>query len=375
MSMLGTVPNLVVAQRVIDKMTVAASEYLEDETGEAMIGLLLPGAASGGVPTIYVLDTIAPDASAERERYMFEQGDERQYEIFTWLYENWENQREKRRGSYGKAHAAKWDAPLLHLGDWHKQPGFMTKPSGGDLMSALDQLADPETNLEFLLAPIVTLGHPPTTGDGADVNYVTVPLDDGTNMQVDFWYINLDVGLFQPIRPVVYPDDQLPGLSQYPWHLRDEERAELEFTRLHQNNMFYSILLWDTDGKLPLDVCITTARMGASKIFLIVTPWDYPEKAPQIRLAPFVSMGEDESIHDVFAQWWAQSEPAPKISGWRWSEDKYLIDYIQAIEDELGLRPPEPEPEDEEIESDFETDDDDAVDEDEKVTELEEDES
>ena len=37
----NTVPNLVIAQRVVDKMSAAASHYLQDETGEAMIGILL----------------------------------------------------------------------------------------------------------------------------------------------------------------------------------------------------------------------------------------------------------------------------------------------------------------------------------------------
>ena len=86
----GQVPNLVLAQRVIDKMAAAASRYIQDETGEAMIGLIDPGTHTNGVPTLYVLDTIAPDESdVVREYYSFEQGDDLQFEIFTWYLESW----------------------------------------------------------------------------------------------------------------------------------------------------------------------------------------------------------------------------------------------------------------------------------------------
>ncbi|MEP7291420.1 MAG: hypothetical protein ABI835_06530, partial [Chloroflexota bacterium] len=60
------VPNLVVARRVIDKMTAAARYSIEDETGEAMVGLVVPGTYTNGIPTLYVLDTISPDDSAIR---------------------------------------------------------------------------------------------------------------------------------------------------------------------------------------------------------------------------------------------------------------------------------------------------------------------
>jgi len=69
-------PNHVVSQRVIDKMAAAASRYIADETGEALIGLLAPGLHTNGIPTIYVLETIAPDESAVREWATFQQGDE-----------------------------------------------------------------------------------------------------------------------------------------------------------------------------------------------------------------------------------------------------------------------------------------------------------
>ena len=76
-----SVPNLVVARRVLDRMLAAATEYMADETGEAMVGLVVPGSQPGAPATLYVLDTIAPDESAVRQMHTFQQGDERQDEL------------------------------------------------------------------------------------------------------------------------------------------------------------------------------------------------------------------------------------------------------------------------------------------------------
>jgi hypothetical protein len=324
-------------------MAAAASHFMEDETGEAMVGLRLPGEGPGAVPTVYVLDTISPDESAVRQFTTFQQGDTWQDELIWWYQENWRIHREKRQGSYGKSALAKWDAPLRYLGDWHKQPGYMIKPSGGDMMTALDWLDDPDNEMEALLVPIVTLGHPATTDEtAASVNYVCVPMDDGTMMRVDWWYIHRDFRLFQPINPVIYPNDQLPGLTKAPWHLKNEARASDEFARLQEDGLAFSVLLYDIDQKLPLEICITAARMGGSKIFLVATYADYPEYPPIIRLAPFTSMKEGEAIADIFPNWWQKSEVVKDPPGWECTEETYLVDYIRAIEDDLGLRPEPP---------------------------------
>lgn len=122
----GTVPNLILTERVLRRMASAASTHLQDETGEAMVGLIVPGSVAGTLPTLYVLDTIAPDDSAIRQFTTFQQGDARQDEIIWWLQENWRSEREKKTGFLRKlASMTKWDVPLRYLGDWHKQPGHM----------------------------------------------------------------------------------------------------------------------------------------------------------------------------------------------------------------------------------------------------------
>lgn len=333
------VPNLVVAQRVLRKMTAAASQFIADETGEAMIGLKVSGQHTG-VPTLYALDTISPDESAVRQLHTFQQGDDRQDEIIWWLQENWRVYRETGSARFTTPLQARWDVPLRYLGDWHKQPGYMIQPSIGDQMTALDWLDDAENGMDFLLAPIVTLGHPSTTVSAPpNANFLTIPHEDGSHLRVDFWYIHKDVRLFQPITPAVYPDDQLPGLPEYPWHLVKQDRANTEMAQLHGDQLFTTVVLWNVHEQPPLEICFMTARMGADQVLIICTPWNYPDAPPTARTAPFRNMNTDEAMYDIFAELWAQSQPVADPPGWAWSADKYLIDYIHALETSLGIRP------------------------------------
>lgn len=146
-------PRVVVAEHVIDKIVRAAPLYPGFETGEAMVGLILPQ-SERVEPDIYILDTIAPDLDAIRQWGMFEQGGDWQGDVFDWLYHNWESYRKVRRASGADE---QWDLPLSFVGDWHKQPGDMVAPSGGDLATARAQLADSETIDQQLVAPIITM--------------------------------------------------------------------------------------------------------------------------------------------------------------------------------------------------------------------------
>lgn len=328
------VPNLVVSQRAVDKMAAAAAHFIEDETGEAMVGLLVPGHYTNGIPTLYVLDTIAPDESAVRMFHTFQQGDERQDELIWWLQENWHVYRQQRRDRDGKPLLTKWDVPLRYLGDWHKQPGFMIQPSQGDLLTARRWIADPENGMDFLLAPIVTLGHP---AGHSEHNYLTFPQGDGTNMRVDFWYIDGKTRDFMPINPAVYPAEQLPALSDYPWHLVDTERFDLECALLAKDGLFTSLVLWNATPEPPLEICFLTARVGVDKVLLVVTNWDYPASPPSARIAPFRQIGADDDIYHVFESLWDESEAVTNPPGWKWSDEQHLVDYIHALEAAFGF--------------------------------------
>jgi len=344
------IPNLVVAQRVLDKMVAAAGRYLADETGEAMVGLLVPGTHTNGIPTIYVLDTIAPlDDSAVREWGTFQQGEELQEEQFWWLVDNWEACRTVKLTLDGNPIPAKWDVPLMHVGDWHKQPGFMIQPSQGDLFTARRMVADVEGGLEFLIAPIVTLGHPSTTVTTQQGNFLTIPQGDDTCLRVDFWYLDRHNRDFQPISPAVYPSDQLPGLPGYPWHILDEKRYKAEYALFEGGGLLASApVLWAADAKPPLDVCFVVVRPAFAwkHILLLVTPVDYPHQPPSARIAPYVEIGADDNIVEIFEDAWAQSQPTVDPPGWTWAEGRHLIDYVFALEESLGWKaaPPTPLP-------------------------------
>ncbi|MBZ0287140.1 MAG: hypothetical protein K8I30_05955 [Anaerolineae bacterium] len=328
----SNVPNLVVAQRVLDKIAAAAQRYIEDETGEALVGLIVPAARSG-VPTVYVLDTISPDESAVRQLHTFQQGDEQQDEIIWWLQENWRVYRETGRTAAGKAMQPKWDVPLRYLGDWHKQPGYMIAPSTGDQMTALDWVDDPENGMDFLIAPIATLGHPSTTiTSPSSANFITLPEDADSHMRVDFWYIDGDVRLFQPINPAVYPNEHLPDLPDYPWHLVKPDLMNREYGLLQTDGLFTSVVLWNAHGHAPLDVCLMTARAGADHILILVTPYDYPRHKPTARSAAFVQVKPEDDIFDIFEELWTHSQPVDDPPGWAWADETHLIDYVHALE-------------------------------------------
>lgn len=340
------IPNLVIAQRVIDKIALAASEFVEDETGEALIGVVKPG-VDEAPPTIYVLDTIAPDDSAIREAHTFQQGDDLQAEMHWWYHQNWELKRKKQSDPA-------WDLPLKHLGDWHRQPGHMIAPSGGDLMTALAMLDDDESDFDFLLAPIVTLDHPPTTGDGHDVNYLTVPMGDGGFLRIDFWYIDTKAQAFLPILPTLSEDKTLPKLVPYPWHLINDDRFRAELNQLKGDGLFTAVMNWDADGKVPLEICLMLGRQGSKSLYILCTDHDYPHSAPKAFKAPFMTLGKNEVMYDMMARMWPAAEPIT-IPGWQWHKDKYLIDFVGAIEDHLGVRKPTPAPAPSDASNDAET--------------------
>jgi len=332
----GSVPNLVVAERVLKRMAAAAATHMRDETGEAMVGMVIPGAIAGGVPTLYVLDTIAPDDSAVRQFATFQQGDARQDELIWWLQENWRSERERKGGLFRKlSNPNKWDVPLRYLGDWHKQPGHMIQPSGGDLNTALDWILDPDNEMDFLLAPIVTLGHPSTVQPSSPMaNFVMEMLDDGDAMRVDFWYIDRRTGLFQPIAPAIYPDDQLPALVPYPWHLINENRMEAEMRLFQKEKLFHSISFWNADNEPPLEICFLTGKMGSDHLLLLITSYDYPKRAPEVRVAPFLPMGAGDDMYKVFETAFKRSQPL-NVS-LEWDPSMYMADVIRAAEIKLN---------------------------------------
>ncbi len=327
----GAVPNLVLSAHVINKIIAAAKTYVHDETGEALVGVVDNGVNTGGLPTLYVLDTIPPDdTETVREYYTFQQGDERQYEIFTWLNANWKAYRKTLVSK--PADQRRWDAPLIHIGDWHKQPGFMIAPSHGDLMSALDQI-DERDEIDFLLVPIVTMGYESTTLAAPGANFLTLEDGQGGHARIDFWYIDKSIRAFLPISPTVFSADQMPPVIPPAWYVMNETRAMREYAQLEDAGYLVSpVIVWQTDNTWPLKVCFIMARRGDVSMYLAVTPHDYPAHAPILYKSPFVPMREGDDWYVVFEQAWQQAERLPAPAGLAWTHDMFLSDYLLAVE-------------------------------------------
>ncbi len=326
-------PRVVLAERVIRKMAVGASLYMEEETAEALVGLVIANEGDRE-PDIYVLDTIAPDQGAiDRETFMVAQGDELQDEIMYWLAINWRRFRELRRHSYGSALAGKWDSPLRYLGDWHKHPGHMFWPSHGDLMTALDIMLDPANEMPQILAPIVTIVPPwpegeDPPGDGFDLY---ARQEDGPIVRINFWYLSSKMRQFVAARPEVQSDQALPAVPTIAWHLVDRDRFQEEFELLSSDGLAVSVVEWDADERPPMEVCFLVGRVGGEQVTILVTDKNYPAVPPRVRVAPMLQVGEDE---DLFQRLWAESEAlAPEeLYGWTWSPEKRLIELVHHIE-------------------------------------------
>jgi hypothetical protein len=376
-------PRVVVAQRVIDKITRGALLYPEPETGEAMIGLVVPRPGQSE-PEIYILDTISPGERAVREWGMFEQGDDWQGDVFHWLYINWEVYRERRRGSYGNAVAAKWDVPLAHVGDWHKQPDDMIEPSGGDLMQARRMINDSETPIEQVVAPIVTMyslkrakstaemaavevsDQDEDTPEGDDpavdaeasetpqpeplraIDYAMGPVppppapgivtverpNEGWLIRIDFWYTSKRMKRFARLVPEVWSNDRLPGLPPLAWHLAHPRRFDQEYSLLTQAGYVVDIVRWDADGQPPYEICFSVFKPGSRHAILLVTSADYPTSMPAARIAPLVTAGEDE---DLFEKLYDASSPLliTQMPEWPWDSKRTLLELMWHFEKTL----------------------------------------
>ncbi len=334
-----TAPRVVLADRVLRKMAHGALLYRDEETAEALVGLVIPD-ENGGEPAFYILDTIAPEHDAiARGSYSVEQGDDLQDETMYWLSINWKRFRDLRSQSYGKALAAKWNVPLRYLGDWHKQPGEMFWPSQGDLETARAILNDHENDMSQILAPIVTVAPPwdaDATPPGDEFDLYAVQ-EDGPPVRINIWYLSRDIRQFIAARPEVVADDMLPSLPPLAWHLTDRRRFQEEYTLLAEDALAVSIAEWDADERPPLEVCFMVGRMGGSHVLILITDKAYPAVPPTARIAPMIQLGQDE---DMFERLWAESIPFPTeaLPGWAWTPDRRLIDLVRAAEEYLSDR-------------------------------------
>lgn len=74
------------------------------------------------------------------------------------------------------------------------------------------------------------------------------------------------------------------------------------------------------------------ARMGGEQVIILVTGRDFPDDAPQVRLAPMIEVQEGE---DLFARLWADSRPFD-LPGWAWGPGRTLLELVRAVEEKMG---------------------------------------
>lgn len=384
------VPRIIFAQRVIDKMVRGAQLYPGTETGESLVGLIV--LQEGRLePDIFVLDTISPGEDSIREWGMFEHGDDWQADVGNWLAKNWEAFRELRRPSYGNALAAKWDAPLMHVGDWHKQPGSMIAPSLGDLETARAVIESADTPMQHIVAPIITMyrvssakgaamaaevdatpvgesaaftlerdtvsDDPASAAPAAEDDMASQPEapampvqqpaaasntlvrkveEAGLIVRIDCWYISHRRRRFVPVTPVVWPDEQLPKLPPLIWHLAYPRRFEQEMKLLEDDGYMVSQYRFDADGKPPYESCFSIYKQGHDKALVLITSVDYPNEMPAVRVASLSSIQLDDN-EDFFEKLYEASEPVlmTDLPTWPWDSKRTLLELVWHIEKRL----------------------------------------
>jgi hypothetical protein len=346
----ANLPKLSIAQRVIDKIVGHALVY-QTETGEVLAGF----ATEAAELELYVLDTIAPDESAVRGAAYFEQGDAQQEDIFNWWADNWQLYRQQGKDADGVAIAPAFNRELAFLGNWHKHPGDLTRPSGGDLNTALNDLADEgEMGMAFTLVFLATVwkrteadlaaAHPSpdayedeiTTDEAAPTadekagqqKYLLVGAGDNHLVRIDFWFISRQRRRFVRLVPSILANTALPALPEIGWHLAQPARMTSETLLLQKAGYSVKFTQYAINSKAPLAVCCWMWRQNSPHIIFIVTQPNFPDTPPQLRLTPVAALSRHANAPDLFQALWAESTPMPEANYPAWAVGDTLANFV-----------------------------------------------
>jgi hypothetical protein len=345
----ASLPRLTIAQRVVDKMVRNALVY-DTETGESLFGFAVKSTGRTE-PDLYVIDTIAPDESAIRRGAYFEQGDSMQSDIGRWWDSNWNQLRRLRRSSYGSAIGAKWDVPIIHMGDWHKHPGTLIEPSWGDTDTARDRIFDDDDKIpKQILALLVTVweedrdrmfaeSETPNSVNGLPYA-IRIPVENNLVVRVDSWYMSRATRRFVRVCPVIVPDKTLPSLPELSWDITQPDRCNHEVKLLEDEGYDLSFEVHDADDVPPMELCFRVWRYNSKQILIIITQADYPATMPTVRTAPWSAVKNLPEDADIFLAVWKASEPLPKDAypTWTWNSDHTLLDLVRDVEATLAER-------------------------------------
>lgn len=149
-----------------------------------------------------------------------------------------------------------------YLGVWHKHPLSMPHPSGGDIVSAMEEVLDQDMSLEELLTPICLL-------------------DQG---KVDILPFVISNNRFQPIQWEASPHDELvPQSPDSPqWHdtLKGKNRIDDELVEFDNLGVKVEVRR-GSDRSCRFHVPL---EAGSPLRLVMLCPEDYPVTAPEVAL-------------------------------------------------------------------------------------------
>ena len=140
---------------------------------------------------------------------------------------------------------------------------------------------------------------------------------------------------FSPVIPEIWEDDRLPSLPPVAWHLAQPRRFEQETNLLIDAGYQIDIVRWDADGKPPFEICFSVYKPGRRHVILLVTSAEYPTTQPAVRVAPLVSVEENE---DVFEKLYEASWPVmiTEMPDWPWDSKRTLVELVWHVEKYLA---------------------------------------
>lgn len=288
-------PRVIIPQHVIKRLIEETLCWPNTETGEALVGIIVPPDVPDNEPTFVVLGTIPP-GRAVREGAYFRQGG--QDAFYDWLSKNWDKMRELSRGKIPASKEPRFipvgmvppelDGRLRYVGDYHKHPGLLKIPSSGDLQTAMEIILE-DNNIDYLLVPITTsqtLQGEICWWNGNKHLVCDEPLQ---RISISFSYLSQKMlkrgqRAFLGIQPTIVPDYYLPRLPILAWHLEHKQRFKQELWLLKDYGCDVVVFDREMTGAPPLEVCFAIKKSGWQNLLLLVTSVDYPKTPPEIKI-------------------------------------------------------------------------------------------
>jgi len=192
---------------------------------------------------------------------------------------------------------------LLHLGDWHRHPGHLDRPSGGDLDTARELRAVAAAPI-WLIA--IAVGDE-RVRESARVEDGVVAHARASSASAELRFYRVDGRAGCRRLPVRIENETVPRLPPLPWHIADPTRFTVECRLLTAAG--FAIAIEETArGKKP-ETVLRLSRDGRPAL-LVGTGPGYPKTRPRV---------SDERRCEI------------RIDG-PWSPERFLVDLVNGVE-------------------------------------------